>query len=112
MLAACGSDVTLRRKMDQSLSAKVPEHLAVFRDALRDQNAPAGVTRLAVGLAFHAERVFLIEVFLESTLRSCPWTEIVQRALDFLARIVGGVSRERKLRVRLGRLAGGAGAVE
>ena len=39
-MAACGGDPTLLRKMCQTLTARVPEHLAALRDALRDQDAP------------------------------------------------------------------------
>jgi two-component system, sensor histidine kinase and response regulator len=40
LLAASGGDPTLLRKMCQTLTARVPEHLAALRDALRDQDAP------------------------------------------------------------------------
>src|SRR5205085_5071338 len=40
LLAACGGDPTLLGKMCQILAARVPEHLAALRDALRDQDAP------------------------------------------------------------------------
>jgi two-component system, sensor histidine kinase and response regulator len=40
LLAACGGDPTLLRKMCQTLTARVPEHLAALRDALREQDAP------------------------------------------------------------------------
>jgi CheY-like chemotaxis protein len=40
LLAACGGDATLLRKICQTLRARVPEHLAALRDALRDQDAP------------------------------------------------------------------------
>jgi CheY-like chemotaxis protein/HPt (histidine-containing phosphotransfer) domain-containing protein len=40
LLAACGGDQTLLGKMCQTLTARVPEHLAALRDALRDQDAP------------------------------------------------------------------------
>ena len=40
LLAACGGDPTLLRKMCQTLTARVPEHLAALRDALRDRDAP------------------------------------------------------------------------
>jgi CheY-like chemotaxis protein/HPt (histidine-containing phosphotransfer) domain-containing protein len=40
LLAACGGDPTLLRKMCQTLTARGPEHLAALRDALRDQDAP------------------------------------------------------------------------
>jgi HPt (histidine-containing phosphotransfer) domain-containing protein len=40
LLAACGGEPTLLRKMCQTLTARVPEHLAALRDALRDQDAP------------------------------------------------------------------------
>jgi len=40
LLAACGGDPNLLRKMCQTLTARVPEHLAALRDALRDQDAP------------------------------------------------------------------------
>jgi two-component system, sensor histidine kinase and response regulator len=40
LLAACGGDPTLLRKMCQTLTARVPEHLAALRDALHDQDAP------------------------------------------------------------------------
>ena len=40
LLAACGGDPTLLGKMCQTLTARVPEHLAALRDALRDQDAP------------------------------------------------------------------------
>ena len=39
LLAACGGDPTLLGKMCQTLTARVPEHLAVLRDALRGQDA-------------------------------------------------------------------------
>lgn len=38
--AACGGDRILLRKMCQTLTARVPEHLAALRDALRDRDAP------------------------------------------------------------------------
>jgi HPt (histidine-containing phosphotransfer) domain-containing protein len=40
LLAACGGDPMLLRKMCQTLTARVPEHLAALREALRDQDAP------------------------------------------------------------------------
>jgi HPt (histidine-containing phosphotransfer) domain-containing protein len=40
LLAACGGDPTLLRKMCQTLAARVSEHLAALREALRDQDAP------------------------------------------------------------------------
>jgi two-component system, sensor histidine kinase and response regulator len=40
LLAACGGDPTLLTKMYQTLAARVPEHLASLRDALRGQDAP------------------------------------------------------------------------
>jgi two-component system sensor histidine kinase/response regulator len=40
LLAACGGDPPLLRRMCQTLSARVPEHLAALRDALRGQDAP------------------------------------------------------------------------
>ena len=40
LLAACGGDPNLLGKMCQTLTARVPEHLAALRDALRDQEAP------------------------------------------------------------------------
>ena len=40
LLAACGGDPTLLRKMCQTLTARVPEHLAALRDALGDEDAP------------------------------------------------------------------------
>ena len=40
LLAACGGDAILLRKMCQTLTARFPEHLAVLREALRDQDAP------------------------------------------------------------------------
>src|SRR5207244_7381389 len=39
LLAACGGDRTLLRKMCQTLTARVPEHLVALRYALRDQDA-------------------------------------------------------------------------
>jgi two-component system, sensor histidine kinase and response regulator len=39
LLAACGSDPTMLRKMCRSLQARVPEHLAAIRDSLHDHNA-------------------------------------------------------------------------
>jgi HPt (histidine-containing phosphotransfer) domain-containing protein len=40
LLAACGADPTLLGKMGQTLTARVPEHLAALREALRNQDAP------------------------------------------------------------------------
>jgi HPt (histidine-containing phosphotransfer) domain-containing protein len=40
LLAACGGDPMLLRKLCQMLTARVPEHLAALRDALVDQDAP------------------------------------------------------------------------
>jgi CheY-like chemotaxis protein len=40
LLAACGGDATILRKMCRTLQARVPEHLAAIRDALGDQDAP------------------------------------------------------------------------
>src|SRR5207237_10893881 len=40
LLAACGGDPTLLKKMCQTLTARVPEHLAALREALQDQDAP------------------------------------------------------------------------
>jgi HPt (histidine-containing phosphotransfer) domain-containing protein len=40
LLAACGGDPTLLGKMCQTLTARVPAHLAALRDALRDEDAP------------------------------------------------------------------------
>jgi CheY-like chemotaxis protein len=39
LLAACGGDATLLRKMCQSLQSRVPKHLAAIRDALHNQDA-------------------------------------------------------------------------
>jgi CheY-like chemotaxis protein/HPt (histidine-containing phosphotransfer) domain-containing protein len=38
LLAACGGDPTLLRKMCQTFTARVPEHLGALREALRDQD--------------------------------------------------------------------------
>jgi PAS domain S-box-containing protein len=40
LLAACGGDSTLLGKMCRTLTARVPEHLAALRDALRGLDAP------------------------------------------------------------------------
>ena len=40
LLAACGGDPTMLRKMCRSLQARVPEHLAAVRDAFHNQDAP------------------------------------------------------------------------
>jgi CheY-like chemotaxis protein/HPt (histidine-containing phosphotransfer) domain-containing protein len=40
LLAACGGDPTLLGKLCQTLAARVPEHLAALREALRDRDAP------------------------------------------------------------------------
>jgi CheY-like chemotaxis protein len=40
LLAGCGGDPTLLRRMCQTLAARVPDYLAALRDALRDQDAP------------------------------------------------------------------------
>ena len=40
LLASCGGDPILLRKMCQTLTTRVPDHLAVLREALRDQDAP------------------------------------------------------------------------
>jgi len=40
LLAACGGDSTLLREMCQTLTMRVPQHLATLRDALRGQDAP------------------------------------------------------------------------
>jgi HPt (histidine-containing phosphotransfer) domain-containing protein len=40
LLAACGGDPAMLRKMCRSLQSRVPEHLAAVRDALRDRDAP------------------------------------------------------------------------
>jgi two-component system sensor histidine kinase/response regulator len=39
LLAACGGDATMLRKMCRSLQSRVPEYLAAIRDALHDQDA-------------------------------------------------------------------------
>ena len=39
LLAACGGDPAMLRKMCRSLQSRVPEHLAAIRDALHDQDA-------------------------------------------------------------------------
>jgi CheY-like chemotaxis protein len=39
LLASCGDDPTMLRKMCRSLQTRVPEHLAAVRDALHDQDA-------------------------------------------------------------------------
>jgi PAS domain S-box-containing protein len=39
LLAACGGDPTMLRKMCRSLQFRVPEYLAAIRDAVRDQDA-------------------------------------------------------------------------
>ena len=39
LLAACGGDPTMLRKMCRALQSRVPEHLAAVRDALHDQDA-------------------------------------------------------------------------
>jgi HPt (histidine-containing phosphotransfer) domain-containing protein len=40
LLAACGGDPTLLKKMCQTLTARVPQPLAALREALRNQDAP------------------------------------------------------------------------
>jgi CheY-like chemotaxis protein len=40
LLAACGDDPTMLRKMCRSLQSRVPEHLAAVRDAVQAQDAP------------------------------------------------------------------------
>jgi CheY-like chemotaxis protein len=40
LLAACGGDPAMLKKMCRSLQARVPERLAAIRDALHDQDAP------------------------------------------------------------------------
>jgi CheY-like chemotaxis protein len=40
LLAACGGDSSMLRKMCRSLQSRVPEYLAAIRDALHDQDAP------------------------------------------------------------------------
>ena len=40
LLAACGGDPTMLRKMCRTLQSRVPEHLAAVRDALHAQDAP------------------------------------------------------------------------
>jgi two-component system, sensor histidine kinase and response regulator len=40
LLASCGGDPNLLRKMCQTLTTRVPDHLAALREALRDQDAP------------------------------------------------------------------------
>ncbi len=40
LLAACGADPAMLRKMCRSLQTRVPEHLAAVREALRDHDAP------------------------------------------------------------------------
>src|SRR5207237_3074997 len=40
LLAACGGDADLLGKMCQTLTARVPEHLAALRKSLHDQDAP------------------------------------------------------------------------
>jgi PAS domain S-box-containing protein len=39
LLAACGGDPAMLRKMCRSLQSRLPEHLATIRDALHDQDA-------------------------------------------------------------------------
>jgi len=39
LLAACGDDPAMLRKMCRSLQSRVPEYLAAIRDALHDQDA-------------------------------------------------------------------------
>ncbi len=46
LLAACGGDSTLLRKMCQMLVARVPEHLTALRGAIQGQDAPRCATRL------------------------------------------------------------------
>ena len=40
LLASCGGDPDMLRKMCRTLQSRVPEHLAAIRDALHDQDAP------------------------------------------------------------------------
>jgi len=40
LLAACGGDSTLLRRMCRTLTARVPEHLAALREAQREKNSP------------------------------------------------------------------------
>jgi HPt (histidine-containing phosphotransfer) domain-containing protein len=40
LFASCGGDPILLRKMCQTLTSRLPEHLAALRDALREQDAP------------------------------------------------------------------------
>jgi HPt (histidine-containing phosphotransfer) domain-containing protein len=40
LLAACGGDPAMLRKMCRSLQSRVPEHLAAVREALHDHDAP------------------------------------------------------------------------
>jgi HPt (histidine-containing phosphotransfer) domain-containing protein len=40
LLAACGGDPTMLRKMCRSLQSRVPQHLAAIREAMHEQDAP------------------------------------------------------------------------
>jgi CheY-like chemotaxis protein len=103
LVAACGGDPAMLRKMCRSLQSRVPEHLAALRDAVRDQDAPrlreaahrfygmiSAFSTVAGDQAANLEDLAARRLLHESL----PVLEQLERNATELARLVGGLTIE------------------
>jgi two-component system, sensor histidine kinase and response regulator len=103
LLAACGGDPTMLRKMCRSLQSRAPEHLAAVRDALHDQDAPrlreaahkfygmlSAFSTVASDQAADLEDLAARGLLLEAL----PVVEQLDQCATELARLAGGLTVE------------------
>jgi CheY-like chemotaxis protein len=103
LLAACGGDPAMLRKMCRALESRVPEYLAMVRDALHDQDAPrlreaahkfygllSAFSTVAGNQAADLEDVAARRLLPEAL----PIVEQLDRCATELARLTGGLTIE------------------
>jgi two-component system sensor histidine kinase/response regulator len=103
LLAACGGDPAMLRRMCRSLRSRVPEHLAAIRDALHDQDAPrlreaahkfCGMLS-AFSTAAGDQAADLEDLAARGMLKEAPVVvEQLDRCATELARLAGGLTVE------------------
>jgi CheY-like chemotaxis protein/HPt (histidine-containing phosphotransfer) domain-containing protein len=103
LLAACGGDAAMLRKMCRSLRSRVPEYLAAIRDAVRDQDAlrlrEAAHKFCGMLAAFSTvagdQAASLEELAARGLLQEAlPVVEQLDRCATELARLAGGLTIE------------------
>jgi len=103
LLAACGGDPAMLRKMCRALQSRVPEYLATVRDALHDQDAlrlrEAAHTFYGMLSAFSTaagdQAADLEDLAARGLLKEAPVVvEQLDRCATELARLAGGLTVE------------------